>query len=200
MAQTAKLRNEPDYLTPGGSTEIRELVNTPDGEISHAVVHQGQVAHTAWNDGLIETLDTQAGHGELWIHDGKNESTTDMRPGRATLIPTGARYQYRARPNGDMTIFVAVVPKFVASRHHPALGGPWTATSSEASPNAAPARAEGLVQTRDLPWWLTTPRQPVLRSDSCPSQGTEGCRTAPCLPGPRRRRFAIAPWRSCGRP
>lgn len=149
--QTARLRDEPDYLTPGGSTEIRELVNTPHGEISHAVIHRGQVAHTAWNDGLTETLYTQAGRGELWIHDAKNESTIDMRPGRATLIPPGARYQYRAGPSHDLTIFVAVVPRFEAARHHQTPDGPWTVNGSGPTPNEAPKRVEGLVQTRDLP-------------------------------------------------
>ncbi|MGO4362961.1 hypothetical protein [Terrabacter sp. RAF57] len=149
--QTAMLPADPHHLTPGGSTEVRELVNTPQGEISHAIVHRGRVAGTAWNEGLTETLYTHSGRGELWVADGRQETISELRPGRATLIPPRARYQYRAGPHHDLTLFVAVVPRFSADRHHGSTGGPWSADAGPLGLVEAPAVAGREVQTRDLP-------------------------------------------------
>ncbi|MCY4725927.1 hypothetical protein NYO98_06530 [Nocardioides sp. STR2] len=104
----------------------------------------------SWNDGMVEMLYTHAGRGSLWAHDGTAESTVQLRPGRAVLIPPGARYQYRSALSADLTMFVATTPRFDASRHHTTDAGPWR-PDLPAEHDPAPDRAAGPLLTADLP-------------------------------------------------
>ena len=132
--QTAKLRDEPGHLTPGGDPEIRELVTSPQGEISQVVRHRGQVEQTTWLHGLIETLYTHARRGEIWIHEQEHE-TTEHAPQSYNPHPARASLAGPRRPDDHITLFVAVTPR-PGTVHE--LG-------------EAPAKAEGPARTGDLP-------------------------------------------------
>jgi mannose-6-phosphate isomerase-like protein (cupin superfamily) len=148
--RTVWLPQEPTNMSPGGASEIRQLVQLPQGQLTHAVCRAGNVAAGAVLPERYEAFYVLAGEGEIWraTADG-HESVTALRPGRGVEIPAGTTFQYRAYADASVVFLVVVTPMW--DRDHYVdrpEAGPW---ASEAPPSGASA---GLVTSdwgvRDL--------------------------------------------------
>jgi hypothetical protein len=63
---THDLPDDPDYISPGGASEIRLLPSFPSGELAHATAPPGAVSAAAALTGITECFFVSAGRGELW--------------------------------------------------------------------------------------------------------------------------------------
>jgi mannose-6-phosphate isomerase-like protein (cupin superfamily) len=145
-----------DYISPGGIAEIREMHRIRAGEIAHARVPAGKVSDTAWFDGRTEIFYVHAGRGQMWIDDGTSPLIVDLIPGRSVLVPAGARFQYRSGLCDELTLLLAVLPRWRDSYHRAATCGPWPPSSGDGA--AGPDRSDpkgptaGPVVVRELAW------------------------------------------------
>ncbi len=118
------LADEPDAVSPGGGAEIRHILTSPRGDLTHAVCQQGQIAPTHLLPELDEGYFVLAGSGSIWRRDENRESSTALYPGRFVWMPAGMQFQYRA--DGQSLIFlVAVLPSWRPDLFHTVDAGPW---------------------------------------------------------------------------
>jgi len=150
MLETAQLHEAPDHYSPSGAAEIRDLLHTKDGEISHAIVPAGAVSHPSWLDGLTEVYYVHAGRGKLWADQDGGE-VFDLKPARAVLIPAGLATQFMAEGRNDLTLIVVVMPRFDRTAYRASEGGPWPPTSSHEI-TAPPPQMRGRLVIKDLTW------------------------------------------------
>jgi mannose-6-phosphate isomerase-like protein (cupin superfamily) len=118
-----KFGSEPSYTSPGGASEIRMLLQRPEGELSHARSPAHRSSRPATVEHTVEMFFILAGWGFLWRSLGDSEDLVELRSGRATLIPEGARFQYRSET--DLVFMVATLPLWKAENWHEVKGGPW---------------------------------------------------------------------------
>ena len=71
-----------DAVSPGGGAEIRQLVQSPDGDLTHAVCRPGHASPTHHLPEMDEQYFVLAGQGEIWRATDEREAVTALRPGR----------------------------------------------------------------------------------------------------------------------
>jgi mannose-6-phosphate isomerase-like protein (cupin superfamily) len=121
----AVLADAPDYISPGGASEIRLLIQLPAGEISHARCPTGKVSAAATLDGLWEMFYVLAGRGRLWRSSHDYDGTIALWPGRWAAMPPGTAYQFRAEVEADLVFAVFVTPQWQSKLHHIVEDGAW---------------------------------------------------------------------------
>ena len=108
---TCDLPSEPDYVSPGGVSEIRLLPSFPDGELAHARTLPEHVSTAAVLTRITEFFYILAGHGELWRGSGEVEELVELVPRRCASIPPGVHFQYRAGPEA-LQFIVCSAPRW----------------------------------------------------------------------------------------
>jgi mannose-6-phosphate isomerase-like protein (cupin superfamily) len=116
----------PDSTSPGGGAEIRHILRSPRGDLTHAVCHAGEVAPTHELPELDESYFVLAGEGEIWRRNEEREATTQLRPGRFVWMPAGCQFQYRANRGTSLVFLVVVLPSWRPELFHIVDAGPWT--------------------------------------------------------------------------
>ncbi|WP_371401638.1 cupin domain-containing protein [Kribbella sp. NBC_00662] len=120
------LGGAPDSSSPGGGAEIRHVVRSPLGDLTHAVCRAGEVAPTHDLPELDEAYFVLAGEGQIWRSLHGREAITRMRPGRAVWMPAGTQFQYRANQTTSLVFLVVVMPPWKSELFHTNDAGPWT--------------------------------------------------------------------------
>ena len=106
--QTEDLPEAPDYVSPGGTSEIRLLPSFPSGELAHAKAPPECVAKPAILTGITEVFYVVGGSGELWRRQGESEETIELVVGRSPTIPPGVDFQYRTHSDPlELIVFSA---------------------------------------------------------------------------------------------
>ena len=122
--RTAWLPREATNRSPGGASEIRQVIQLPQGQVTHAVCAAGNVAEAAVLPERYEMFYVLAGAGELWRRAPHGEEIVSLRPGRTVEIPMGTEFQYRAL-DADVMFLVIVTPM-------------WTPDAYQSLPGAGP--------------------------------------------------------------
>ena len=133
MPQVHALSTEPDSASPGG-TEIRYLIKSSLGDLTHATCLAGQVALVHRLPELYEAYYVLAGHGEIWRRTDDREGITALRPGRWVEMPPGTEFQFRAGPDTALVFLVVVMPSWQPDLFHVVAGGPWVAETQQILP------------------------------------------------------------------
>ena len=133
MDRTKVIGEKPNYISPGGASEIRELIQRPQGELTHATCPSGRISHPAALDGLYEMFFVLAGKGQLWRSGGGYEGVTRLHPGRWVAMPPGTAFQYRAEADADLVFLVVVVPRWEKERYRTLDHGCWTVDGTKAT-------------------------------------------------------------------
>jgi mannose-6-phosphate isomerase-like protein (cupin superfamily) len=131
---THALSADPDAVSPDGSADIRYLLKSPQGDVTHAVCRTGQVAPTHHLPELDEAYYVLAGEGEIWRATPSREAVTSLRPGRWVQMPAGMKFQYRANKGSSLVLLVMVLPSWRPELFHTVPGGRWPAEASEPAP------------------------------------------------------------------
>lgn len=187
------LGGAPDSSSPGGGAEIRHVVRSPLGDLTHAVCRAGEVAPTHDLPELDEAYFVLAGEGQIWRSLHGREAITRMRPGRAVWMPAGTQFQYRANQTTSLVFLVVVMPPWKSELFHTNDAGPWT------------VGADGPAEPTDDSWLTVDVRR---GPDETAPDGSEirllggvergASHTVYFTPGPSRRPSVIAPCRSFG--
>jgi len=115
----------PDASSPDGSAEIRYLLSSPHGDLTHAVCPAGVVASVHELPELYEAYYVLAGRGEIWRRTKDREVVTQLRPGRWVEMPPGTQFQYRAYGDAALVFLLSVVPTWQRELFHTGAGGIW---------------------------------------------------------------------------
>lgn len=121
------LTEAPDSSSPEGGAEIRYLLNSKGGDLTHAVCPAGELAPTHELPELDEAYFVLGGSGEIWRRHQKWEGITALRPGRFVWMPRGTQFQYRASQGASLVFLVAVLPSWRRELFHIVDAGPWEA-------------------------------------------------------------------------
>lgn len=115
-------------MSPGGGAEIRHILSSPPGDLTHAVCPAGHVSPTHQLPELDEAYFILAGEGEIWRGTDERSAVTRLRPGRWVQMPAGMRFQFRARRGATGLAGAQGVQHHV--RRHPRANsvGPLTTT------------------------------------------------------------------------
>ena len=139
-----------ESAAPGTTTQIRYLLKTERGDITHAVCPPGETSPVHFLPELFEAYYVLAGRGEIWRQISDREEITALRPGRLVQIPAGTRFQYRAYSDASLVFLVVVLPTWREELFHLVEGGPWT-VGGESAPPTADERLEESWLSDDLP-------------------------------------------------
>lgn len=129
----------PDAVSPGGGAQIRHILTSPWGDLTHAVCPAGQVAPTHLLPELDEAYYVLAGHGEIWRETQERQAVTALRPGRWVWMAAGTKFQYRANRNTSLVFLVAVMPSWRAELFHIGEEGVWSPGVDDPMPRTDPA-------------------------------------------------------------
>src|SRR5688572_21079182 len=83
----------PDAVSPDCGAEIRHLLTSPGGDLTHAVCLAGSTSRVHHLPQLDEGYFVLAGTGEIWRASDDRETVTALRPGRWVAMPEGTRFQ-----------------------------------------------------------------------------------------------------------
>jgi mannose-6-phosphate isomerase-like protein (cupin superfamily) len=122
---TRVLPADPDAVSPGGGAEIRQLLSSPNGDLTHAVCRAGEEAPSHHLPELDEQYFILAGEGEIWRATDDREATTTLQPGRWVELPRGMRFRYRANRGTSLVFLVVVLPSWSPERFHTLHAAPW---------------------------------------------------------------------------
>jgi mannose-6-phosphate isomerase-like protein (cupin superfamily) len=136
--RTAFLKADPSYTSPGGASEIRLLLQRPEGELTHARCPEHRSSQPATVEHTVEMFFVMAGRGFLWRSLDDSEDVVELRPGRSALIPEVARFQYRSET--DLVFMVATLPQWKPENWRVVEGGPWQPGASSSAMPAESAR------------------------------------------------------------
>lgn len=116
---------EPDHLTPGGAAEVRVLLRTTTGEMTHVMKPPDRVSRPGYLDLGSQWLYVISGQGRIW--DGSTKRIIQLQPGRCVYIPPGCPYQY-CSDGTWLELIDAVVPGRSRGQHHQLTTGEWEPT------------------------------------------------------------------------
>jgi mannose-6-phosphate isomerase-like protein (cupin superfamily) len=103
---------EADYISPGGASKIRQLIQRAEGQITHATCPAGSVSTPAIVAPPDEVYYVLAGGGWLWRRHDEHEGVSRLSPGRWATIPAGSAFQFRSDVGCDLVVLVLVVPQW----------------------------------------------------------------------------------------
>ena len=129
--RTAYLPERPTYRSPSEAAEIRMLVATPLGELTHARAAAGHASVPATVEGTTEMFYVIGGRGALWRRVGAQEDVVALGPGRAVVLPVDSAFQYWA--DEDLELMVATMPMWQHANWH-AVDGAWPSGARELAP------------------------------------------------------------------
>jgi mannose-6-phosphate isomerase-like protein (cupin superfamily) len=194
--RAATIGVEPTYVSPGGSAEIRMLLQRPEGELTHARCPAGRCSEAAAVSGTSEMFFVMAGRGVLWRKHDDREDVVELRPGRAALIPAGTTYQFRSGPKADLTFMVATLPMWVHENWHAADESAWPAGASEGPlPGASRAPCWPVEDLRRTPDYFAPDGSEIRLLTGTPQGGLSHCTLHPAqASGPVRHKTVAELW------
>ena len=126
--QNKMLAPAPDALAPDGS-EVRLLAALAGGSFAHFTLAANLVSAAVSHRTVEEIWYFVAGQGEVWRKFGDEESVTEVKPGLALTIPLGAKFQFRAGPDGPLSFVAVTMPPWPGPDEAFAVAGPWRASA-----------------------------------------------------------------------
>jgi mannose-6-phosphate isomerase-like protein (cupin superfamily) len=146
------LSTEPNAESPDGSAEIRHILTSPAGDLTHAVCRAGYTAAVHHLPELDEAYYVLAGEGEIWRATDDTEFVTALRPGRWVGMPAGTRFQYRADRGTTLVFLVMVLPSWREELFNVVEGGRWAPGAGGNEPVTDSSALDDTWLVRDLPY------------------------------------------------
>lgn len=140
----------PDAESPDGGAEIRYILSSPEGELTHAVCPAGSTSGTHLLPTLDEAYFVLGGAGEIWRASDDREAVTRLRPGRWVAMPAGMRFQYRANLGSSLVFLVVVLPQWRADLFQVVEGGRWTPGTGDSEPRTRDSERDDTWLAQDL--------------------------------------------------
>jgi mannose-6-phosphate isomerase-like protein (cupin superfamily) len=112
------------------------LLGLSGGGLAHFRLAAGDTSVPIRHRTVEEIWYVLSGNGQMWQHDGAEESILDLGPGDCLTIPLGTRFQFRSLGPGAFTAIGATMPPWPGDGEAIRVDGPWTA-SVEPGPGLA---------------------------------------------------------------
>ena len=192
------LSREPDSVSPDGGAEIRHILQSPRGDLTHAVCAAGTTSATHHLPELDEAYYVLAGTGEIWRTTEQREAVTALKPGRWVGMPAGTRFQYRANQGCHVVFLVTVMPSWRPDLFHTVKDGRWTPGADRTEPPTQLSELDDTWLTQDLhhaPDYLAPDTSEIRLLGSFPNGGLAECALHPgCTSSPVRHRSVHEIW------
>jgi mannose-6-phosphate isomerase-like protein (cupin superfamily) len=120
---TKDLSTDPDEMAPDGS-EIRILVQTPSGQLTHCSLPPGEVSQAVRHKTINEIWHILDGQGEVWRSNGRSE-VVDVSVGTSLTIPVRTRFQFRNDGSTSLEILIATMPPWPGMSEAEPVEGLW---------------------------------------------------------------------------
>jgi mannose-6-phosphate isomerase-like protein (cupin superfamily) len=140
----------PDSVSPDGGAEIRHILASQGGDLTHAVCHAGNTSGTHHLPELDEGYFVLSGRGEIWRATDEREAVTALRPGRWVAMPGGMRFQYRANAGSSLVFLVVVLPSWREELFHVVEGGRWKPGATADEPATEESQLDDTWLVHDL--------------------------------------------------
>jgi mannose-6-phosphate isomerase-like protein (cupin superfamily) len=123
--KTEMLKESYDYLAPDQS-EIRLLIQTEKGDIAHCALPPGKTSLAVKHKTINEIWYFLEGEGEVWRKmEGLDEEITQVKPGLALHIPTGAHFQFRNTGETYLKFLITCMPTWPGEEEAVFVEGKW---------------------------------------------------------------------------
>ncbi len=125
--KTTTLPPEPDAQSPAGA-DIRFIMDGSTGNMIHSTVKPLQINRATIHATVSEFWYILGGEGEIWRHDGSQETITPLITGTSIDIPVATAFQYRNTGRGDLTFICVSMPPWPGESEASFVDGIWNPT------------------------------------------------------------------------
>lgn len=119
----AKLEVAPD------ASRVRILARHSAGSMAQFELAPGQISRPVAHRKVKEIWFVLSGRGQMWRRQGAREEIVPLEPGVSLTIPLGTHFQFRADPDGPLSILGVTVPPWSGVQDAFDVEGPWAATA-----------------------------------------------------------------------
>lgn len=172
----------PNSVSPDGGAEIRHILTSPGGDLTHAVCLAGSTSGTHHLPELDEGYFVLSGRGEIWRAVNGRDAVTALRPGRWVSMPAGMRFQYRANVGSSLVFLVVVLPSWHEDLFHVVAGGRWSPGNTVVEPPTEQSALDETWLANDLtyaPQYLAPDRSEIRLLGSFDRGGLAHCTLHP---------------------
>lgn len=99
-----------DFVTAPDGSEIRLLLETSRGGLSHCTLPTGAVSLAVRHQTIEEIWYFLGGAGEIWRKLDGHEEVVPVGPGVSVSLPTGVHFQFRNTGPEPLTFVIATMP------------------------------------------------------------------------------------------
>jgi mannose-6-phosphate isomerase-like protein (cupin superfamily) len=124
MFETASLSAAHTVVAPDGSL-VRPLLRLPGGSMAHFTLSSGQISIAVAHRTVEEIWFVVSGKGQMWRQLGQIEEIVELAAGVSLTIPVGTRFQFRAAPDGELTVVAITMPPWPGEGEAYEVPGPW---------------------------------------------------------------------------
>ncbi len=99
-----------DFVTAPDGSEIRLLLETPRGGLSHCTLPPGAVSLAVRHRTIEEIWYFLGGAGEVWRKLDDREEVVPVGSGFSISLPAGVHFQFRNTSQDPLTFVIATMP------------------------------------------------------------------------------------------
>ena len=114
-----------DFVTAPDGSEIRLLLETVRGGLSHCTLPPGKVSLAVRHQTIEEIWYFLGGAGELWRKLDDREEVVPVAPGVSISLPTGVHFQFRNTGRDPLIFAIATMPPWPGMDEAVRVAGHW---------------------------------------------------------------------------
>ncbi len=114
-----------DFVTAPDGSEIRLLLETARGGLSHCTLAQGKVSLAVKHQTIGEIRFFLGGVGEVWRKLDDREEGVRVGPGVSISLPAGVHFQFRNTGRNPLIFAIATMPPWPGMDEAVPLDGHW---------------------------------------------------------------------------
>ena len=122
---TLTLPTDRTMVAPDGS-DVRVLLKLSGGSMAHFQLGPGMTSRAVQHRTVDEIWYVLSGHGEMWRKQDQHEETVPLEPGTCLTIPVRTLFQFRASPDGPVSVVAITMPPWPGEGEAVAVAGRWS--------------------------------------------------------------------------
>jgi len=127
--ETIRLTDAALEIAPDDS-RVRMLARHADGSMAQFELAPGQISRPVAHRKVEEIWFVLSGHGKIWRRQGTREEIVALEPSVSLTIPLGTHFQFRANPDGPLSILCVTTPPWPGNHEAFGVEGPWAPTQT----------------------------------------------------------------------
>ena len=131
-----------DFVTAPDGSEIRLLLETARGGVSHWPLLPGAVSLAVRHQTIEEIWYFLCREGEVWRKLEDREEVVPVGSGTSISLPTGVHFQFRNTGRDPLVFVITTMPPWPGMDEAVRVDGPWPVPSSEPRPPSPHRQAD----------------------------------------------------------